>query len=108
MKTSYQSARHGEKGYALVITMLFLLVTLVTLTGMWLWTSTNGSLTQRNNTFNQSSAAAEAATEKVFSQMDRDFLYGNLSSNTLTYATNIPDTSNTNSWPIQYAFSDGM
>jgi hypothetical protein len=108
MKTSYQSARHGEKGYALVITMLFLLVTLVTLTGMWFWTSTNGSLTQRNNTFNQSAAAAEAATEKVFTTMDRDFLYGVLNTNASYYATNIPDTTGTNFWPVQYAFSDGL
>jgi hypothetical protein len=108
MKTSFESARHGEKGYALVITMLFLLVTLITLTGMWFWTSTNGSITQRNNTFNQSAAAAEAATEKVFTTMDRDFLYGHLNTNASYYATNIPDTTGTNVWPIQYVFSDGM
>ena len=105
MKITLEPARRGEKGYALVITMLFLFVTLITLTGMWLWTSTNGGITQRNNTFNQSAAAAEAATEYVFSTMDRDFLYSSHKTNT-AYVSLIPDTSSTNLWPIQYLFSD--
>jgi hypothetical protein len=107
MKITLEPARHGERGYALVITLLFLFITLIGFSYFWFWTSTNGALTQRNTTFNQSSAAAEAATEQVFSQMNRDFLLGGLNTNTSYYATNIPDTSNTNYWPIRYAFSDG-
>ena len=98
MKIKLKPARQGEKGYALVIVSAFLIVTIITLTGMWLWTSTNGAISQRNNTFNQSEAAAEAATEKVFSQMDRDFLYGSLNASSY-YSTYIPNTSATNLWP---------
>jgi hypothetical protein len=105
MKITLEPARRIKKGYALVVTLLFLLVTTITLTSVWLWTANNGSITQRNIDFNQSAAAAEAATEKVFTQMDRDFLYGNLNSSN-TYTGLIPDTSDSTLWPIQYTFSD--
>jgi len=103
MKITLESSERGEKGYALVIAMLFLLVIAGTFISVWLWTATNSAITQRNNTFNQSSGAAEAATEKVFSQMDRDFLFGNLGTSN-SYNSIIPDTS---TWPVQYTFSDG-
>jgi hypothetical protein len=106
MKTTFEAARRIKKGYALVVTLLFLLVTTITLTSLWLWTANNASTTQRNINFNQSAAAAEAATEKIFTQMDRDFLYGNLSSDSNTYTGLIPDTSDSTLWPIQYTFSD--
>jgi len=110
MKIIFEPARRIKKGYALVVTLLFLLVTTITLTSVWLWTANNGSVTQRNIAFNQSSAAAEAATEKVFTTMDRDFLNGNLnSSNQYNNSLNnsmLPDTSNPNLWPIQYTFGD--
>src|SRR5471032_2602811 len=103
MKITLQPARQGAKGYALVIAVLFLLVIGWTFIGMWLWTSTNSSITQRNNTFNQSAAAAEAATEIVFANMDRDFLYGTLGTSNY-YGALVPDTS---AWPVHYTFSDG-
>lgn len=105
MKITLESGRRGRKGYALVIAMLFLLVISWTFIGVWLWTASNSAITQRNNTFNQSAGAAEAATEEVFTRMDRDFLYGNLGTSN-QYNTLIPDTSNTNLWPVQYTFSD--
>src|ERR1700722_6386187 len=110
MKIIFKPARRVKKGYALVVTLLFLLVTTITLTSVWLWTSNNGSITQRNIDFTQSSAAAEAATEKIFTAMDRDFVNGTLqSSNQYNNSLNnsmLPDTSNTNLWPIGYTFSD--
>ena len=104
MKILLESSERGKRGYALVIAMLFLLVITGTFISVWLWTATNSAIAQRNNTFNQSSGAAEAATEKVFSQMDRDFLFGNLGTSN-TYNSIIPDTS---TWPVQYTFSDGQ
>jgi len=104
MKITIKPARRGKRGYALIITFVFLFVTIMTLAGMWAWTATNSGLTQRNNTFNQSAGAAEAATEIVFSQMDRDFVYGNLNTSDY-YKTNIPDVSNANLWPVSYTFS---
>src|SRR5271154_1382444 len=98
MKITLKPARRGREGYAYLITMLFLGIAVVTLADMWRWTANNATLSGRNNAFNQSTAAAEAATEKVFTLMDRDFLYGNL--NTASYyCTNIPDTGNASLWP---------
>jgi hypothetical protein len=110
MRTTCKPAQWPKKGYALVVTLLFLVVTTITLTSVWLWTANNGSITQRNINFNQSAAAAEAATEKVFTTMDRDFLNGSLNtSNQYNNSLNnsmLPDTGNTNLWPIAYTFSD--
>jgi hypothetical protein len=111
MKITLATSQQGEKGYvAMLVTFMFLGITIVTLTSMWLWTVNNNNLNQRNNTFNQSQAAAEAATEKVFTTMNRDFLYGNLNTsnqynNTLNNSM-LPDTSNSNLWPVKYIFSD--
>jgi hypothetical protein len=103
MKITPKPTRRGKDGYALLITLMFLGIAVLALIDMWRWTANNTALSQRNNTFNQSTDAAEAATEQVFTLMDQDFLYGNLNSSAY-YCTNIPNTS---SWPVQYIFSDG-
>lgn len=102
MKTTLNPARRDGEGYALLMTLTFLATVLLLLSGMLMWTSTNSKQAARNNVFNQSEAAAEAATEKVLSQMDRDFLYGAIQNNTV-YEALIPNSS---SWPVQYTFSD--
>ena len=94
--------RRAGSGYALVITLTFLATVLLLLSSMMMWTASNGKQAARNNEFNRSEAAAEAATERIFSQMDRDFLYGNLNSAS-SYSTLIPDTS---TWPVHYTFSN--
>ena len=106
MKITVKTAEQARKGYAYLITLAFLVIIIYTLTDLWRWTENSAALNQRNITFNQSTEAAEAATEKVFTLMDRDFLYGSLNTSSY-YATNIPDTSNANLWPVQYTFSDG-
>jgi len=103
MKPMLKSARHGEAGFALMITLCFVTALLLLFGGVMYWASTNSALTQRNETFTKSEDAAEAATEKIFSQMNRDFLYGTLNTSN-AYSALIPDTS---TWPIQYTFSDG-
>jgi len=102
MQIILKPMRWTGSGYALLVTLVFLTTILLTLSGVLMWTSTNASQTARNNQFNQSEAAAEAATERVFSQMDRDFLYGNLNSAS-GYSALIPDTS---TWPITFKFSN--
>ncbi len=101
MQTTLHPIRRAGSGYALIITMVFLGIVLLALSSTLTWISTNSKLTARNNQFNQSAAAAEAATEQVFSQMDRDFLYGNLNSAS-SYSGLIPNTS---TWPVTYTFS---
>jgi hypothetical protein len=108
MKVTLKPARQPRQGYAYLITLMFLTIIILTLADLWRWTENSAKLSQRNITFNQSTEAAEAATEKVFTLMDRDFLYGAFNTNSSYYATNIPDTSSTNVWPIQYTFSDGQ
>jgi len=105
MKIALKPARPTREGYAYLITMMFLGIAILTLADLWRWTENSAALSQRNITFNQSTDAAEAATEKVFTLMDRDFLYGSLNTSSY-YCTNIPDVSNTNLWPVQYTFSD--
>ena len=102
MQITLKPMRRAGSGYALLITLTFLATALLLLSSMLMWTATNGKQAARNIQFNQSEAAAEAATEKIFSQMDRDFLYGKLNSAS-SYNTLIPNSS---TWPVQYTFSD--
>ncbi len=107
MQIKFTSLHNGSRGYALIITMIFLTVCLVIFGSMLMWTSTNAKINQRNNQFNMSEAAAEAATERALAQMDRDFLSQSLT-NASFYATLLPVQTNYNgsSWPVTYTFSD--
>jgi hypothetical protein len=102
MQTIFRPVRPGNKGYALLITLVFLAVTLMVFASMMYWISSNAAVTTRNNLFNMSEAAAEGAAETAIAQMDRDFLYQSLQSPS-TYQTFIPSTNN---WPVQFQFSD--
>lgn len=64
--------RH-RAGYALVLVVGFTAVSLMTLAALMQWSSTNSKLIERNNQYSIAQAAAEAATEKVLSQMSADF-----------------------------------
>ena len=103
MKTTFRTGRHGAQGFALIITMVFLLVSLIIFGSIMYWVSSNAKLTLRNNQFNSSEYAAEAAVEKVLSQMDHDFLAQSLTTATW-YATSL--LPNQTGWPIGYTYSD--
>ena len=67
-------------------------------------------MTYRSIQYNRSVAAAEAATEKVVSQINRDFLYGgeNLVINNLnTYRQNMVPSSSDSSYWSTWEFDDG-
>ena len=68
MKTLSRPIRRNRSGYALIIIMCFLVVCLVVFASTMYWISSNATVTSRNNQFNMSQAAAEAATEKVLSK----------------------------------------
>jgi hypothetical protein len=100
-----------------MIIMLFLVVCLVVFASVMYWISSNGSVTARNNQFNMSEAAAEAATEKVLSQMNYDYVAQSLSNSGAYYGSKFLPTTNINqqanwpindqaSWPIQYVYRD--
>jgi hypothetical protein len=108
MKITFTPFRRGSRGYALILTMIFLAVMLVIFASMMMWISTNTKINQRNNQFNMSEAAAEAATERVLAPMERDFLSQSLTTNVSSYYTLDPDQRNFDgtAWPVQYVFSD--
>ena len=101
MRITFQPVRQTQSGFALVIVLTFLLVSLVVFGSVMYWVATNAKVTQRNNVFNQSEAAAESATEYVISYMLNDFntLCLNPSNYYEAFTPPIGD------WPVQYQFS---
>jgi hypothetical protein len=102
MRITFQPVRQIQSGFALLIVLTFLLVSLLVFASVMSWVFTTAKITQRNNTFNQSQAAAESATEYVISQMLNDFKGLCLNSSTVYEA--LPPTP-TGDWPVQYTFS---
>ncbi len=110
MKTTFTFRKPGQTGSALVLTMIMMAVALVVLAGAMSWSATNTRLTYRSIQYNRSVAAAEAATEKAISQINRDFLNGgeNLVSNNLnTYRQNTVPTSSDSAYWSTWIFDDG-
>ena len=99
--------QRNRRGYALIIILLSLAIMLIVFANMMYWTSSNSIVTARNNQFNMSEAAAEAAVEKVLSQMTYDYISQSLSNDTTYYSTQfLPTLTNEQAnWPIQYAYT---
>jgi len=83
-------------------TLCAIVVLLIVFAGIMIWVSSNGKQTRRNQIFTSSEAAAEGASEMVFSSMDHDYLYGTLNQDVSAYEGMTPITTN---WPVQYTFS---
>jgi hypothetical protein len=94
---------HGRDGFALLITLIFLGVLLIVSAAIMYDISSDTFITQRNNQFNMSEAAAEAATETALAQMDHDFLAQSISNSGIYYGSLLP---NQTGWPIQYVYSN--
>lgn len=100
MKTSFtREDRRG--GFALIAMMASLVVILIVFAGIMFWLTTNGNQVQHNETYINSEAAAEGATEMIFSQMDRDFLYQSLNPSSVYQAL----TPSLTGWPVSYTFN---
>ena len=102
MRTKTPSLKHVTRGYALMLTMLLIAVTLIVLGSVVSWTSTEAGLTARNNLYNTTVAAAEAGTERVLAEIDRDFIYSSIKAVNY-YQDKMPDQTG---WPVQFAYSD--
>jgi hypothetical protein len=102
MQITCKPSRRGNEGYLLVMTLCFLVVCLVSVGIILSWASNGTSLNARNNLFVSSESAAEAGTEIVMSQMQRDF--GNQSLNSASSYTSL--TPSQTGWPVQFQFSD--
>ena len=108
MKKTLKQFKRSNRGYALLITIVFIGIALLLLGSMMDWTNSSAKQTERNNLFNMSMAAAEADTERVIAQMSHDFLQSSLQlppNYTPIYITSANQTSY--NWPVQFAFSDG-
>ncbi len=104
MNTRSFHSRRRKGGYALLLALVFVAVSLLLLTSLLQRTSGSAWITDRNNAYNRSVAAAEAATEKVLSQVTRDFVQQTFDpANLAAYRNLLP----TNDWAAEFEFSDG-
>jgi hypothetical protein len=110
MKTSFAPRKPNQTGSALMLTMIMSALALAILAGVMSWSASNTRLTYRSVQYNRSVAAAEAATQKVASQINRDFLSGgeNLVVNSLnSYRQNTAPSSSDSSYWNTWEFNDG-
>jgi hypothetical protein len=107
MKIARNIYQTYARGYALLMTMIFISVALLLLVSVMNWTNSSARQTERNNLFGLGTGAAEAATERVIAQMTFDFFNQNFPSGANYYTTNsvnlLPITT---SWPVHFSFSN--
>src|SRR2546426_9512100 len=99
-----------QTGYTLVLIAVLTAVSIVLVSGVLSWSSTTSKLKQRNTQFCGNLADAEAATEKVVSQISRDFQTQGeqaLNLNLTTYSALVPQLLEANAW-TNYQFSDAL
>ncbi len=101
MRIKLPSTSRG--GYALLTVLVMAGVASLIFAGIAHYASTNVSLNDRNNTYNSTVAAAEAATETAVSYLQRDFARQTFDYTDLDdYREAIP----TNDWAANYRFTD--
>ena len=105
MRTSHSFAPRARHGYALLITLIFVTVSLMTVASLLWWASSNGKVTQRNELFTTTEAAAEAPTEMVVATLDRDWVYSQtLQDPSIYQSLTLPSQTG---WPIQFNYDNG-
>jgi len=110
MKTAFTTQKPNQTGSALMLTMIMTAIALALLAGAMSWSASSTRLTYRSIQYNRSVAAAEAATEKVVSQINRDFLYGGQSlvvNNLDLYRQNTVPTASDSPYWATWQFNDG-
>ena len=108
MKIIFTTQKPHRAGNALVLTMVMLGVALAILAGVMSWSSASTRLTYRSIQYTRSEAAAEAATEKVVSQISHDFLYygqATVANNLNNYKTMVPASVDSTYWST-WQFND--
>ncbi|HUC84105.1 MAG TPA: hypothetical protein VL970_02855, partial [Candidatus Acidoferrales bacterium] len=109
MKNQTILRRRVQAGSALLMTLIMCAVALAILAAAMAWSASSARLTYRVIQYNQSVAAAEAATEKIDSQMTRDFDYGGVSlvlNNLGLYRNTTPTIADSPYWST-WQFDDG-
>lgn len=105
MKINSPCKRSGQRGIALGVTLIFLVVVMMIFASILSWTNSNAIVTARNNQYNMSENAAEAAVERVLGQMDRDFVALSIS-NSGPYYSGLVASLDQSTWPVQYTYTD--
>ena len=108
MKTRIQSSRRPVEGHVLLTVTILLAISVLMAAGTYSYARSNQRLNQRNNDYIAATFAAEAATEKVLSQITTDFrAYGDgyLQQNLATYRAMVPSSSETGAW-TNFDFED--
>jgi hypothetical protein len=102
------SSFRGQRGYSLLVVLLFATISLLVLGSALQWSMTNSHLNDRSNQHFNTAAAAEAATEKVIASLSRDYQSQGESlvwANIANYRFLTPGTNESQSW-TNFAFSD--
>ena len=105
MRITVQPPVRHDNGYALIMIMVFLAVTLTVFASMMYWTSSNAKITMRNNAFTGAEAAAESGVETMLAPMIRDFDNCGALNSTNTY---VSVTTDQTGWPISYQISGSV
>ena len=108
MRATLLPPRSGATGSALMLTMIMTGIALAILAGAMSWSANSTRLTHRSIQYTRSIAAAEAATEKVLSQINRDYLYGGeklVQNNLNSYRATVPGPTDSAYWK-DWEFSD--
>lgn len=108
MKTNNAHALVYRQGHALLLVILFLAISSIILAGALNWSRSNTFLNERNNQYFRSMAAAEAATEKVLTQLTADYAAEGevyVQANVGNYQALVPTTGENRDWG-SYTFYD--
>jgi hypothetical protein len=109
-KTQFTNQKRTQDGSALMLTMILGAIALAILAGVMTWSASSARLTHRSIQYTRSTAAAEAATEKVVSRIKQDFLNGGelqVTNNLNSYRQNtVPSTTDSAYWN-NWVFDDG-
>ena len=108
MKTTSPTQRPDQTGSALALTMIMTGIALAILAGAMTWSANSTRLTHRSIQYTRSVAAAEASTEKVLSQLTRDFLSGGeklVGDNLASYRQLVPRSADSSFWN-EWEFND--
>jgi hypothetical protein len=101
METLSRSPQLHQAGSALVLTLIMTGIALAILASAMSWSAHTTQMTHRSIQYTRSVAAAEAGTEKVLSQMTKDYLAGGaplVSGNLGSYRTLVPSTTDSSYW----------
>ncbi len=109
MKIQFTFMTASRAGGALILVMIMSTIALAILASVMAWSTTSARLTHRSIQYTRSVSAAEAATEKVISQISHDFLYGGeqlVAANLNSYRQNTVPTPADSSYWNNWQFDD--